>query len=129
MKPVEELRAACERTCRAWQEVLRLQDWNVDIVIARYHGFEKPGSIGQIDSDENIKEARLRLLDPRDNKPEWSETFCDLEVAIVHELLHLHMEPFSQREVEAKAIAEEQAVDLIAWALVKTARRVTRVLN
>ena len=124
MKPpaIEELQGCCERMCRAWQQILRLQDWNIQVEVVRYHGFENDEASGETESSIRLKEAKIRLLDPRDNRPKWSDTFCDLEAVLVHELLHLHMEGFSHREDAAKERAEEQAVDLIAWALVSVAR-------
>ena len=48
-----------------------------------------------------------------------SEEEMNYSLTIVHELLHLHLAPFTQRLNETEQVAEEQAVNAISRSLVQ----------
>ena len=122
---LENFRAAAQRVCRQWQKFLRLEDWDVEIVVDRHYDMPEDCG-GAITMFEHKRQARLRVIDPRDANPRWQQDM-DTEATIVHELLHLYFEPFEQRSDKRLQMAEEQAVHAISVALVSAARAVKRV--
>ena len=112
----EELQVKCEE----WQKILRLQDWNVVAKIKRQSGV-KENSQAHCSWTIQNKQATVIILDPIDY-PEDLSFPQDMEHSLVHELLHLHFCPFDDEVDTPKEIAIEQAVDLIACALIKLHR-------
>jgi len=103
-----------------WQAVLRLQDWAVK---AR---FAEPellgGGVAHCCTTSPRKLATIRIASPetlsRDGDAER-----DPEADLVHELIHLHMDAFAPADwTSPTGVAMEQAIDLIAEALVKLKR-------
>lgn len=103
-----------------WQKRLRLQDWNV---VAEFKCASWMG-----DHDANIlvtvpkKCAHMGILDPRhiEGARAGSVWPMDQEKDLVHELVHLHIEPFApdQESNPTKYELFEQSVDILARALV-----------
>ena len=120
-KALKEFRDAAEAVCRLWQRLLRLEDWDVEVKVLRYYdlGEDTTATMNQFPLK---KDAVLRLIDPRDHNPRWKPV-DSVETDIVHELLHLHFGPLSDRENDAKQVAEEQAVNAISRALVAAAQQ------
>ena len=122
---LENFRASAQRVCRLWQKLLRLEDWDVEILVDRQYDMPKDCG-GSIEAFEHKRQARLRVLDPRDANPRWQPDM-DAEGTIVHELVHLYFEPLEQRSDKRLQIAEEQAVHAITMALLSAARAVKKV--
>ena len=110
--------AQLQQWCEKWQKILRLRDWDVKIQLAR--GFKLTDKQGDVEWSKSQKTAAIRILEPVDYSPDLL-TPQDAEQCVVHELLHLHFAPVDKFEgVEDMLL--EQAIDSIAWALVKCDR-------
>lgn len=117
-----------------WQQVLRLQDWNVDARVARAHemvGDQQP--IAQCDIYEQRKDAVLRVLHPMD-LPTVSQHFLfgeekDYDLSIVHELMHLHFQPFQSAADTAQGLAQEQCIETVSRALLRLYREARPMEN
>ncbi len=101
--------------CRAWQEILKISDWDVEIK------FDKPrdmpdGIIGLCRPMTTQKYARVSILHPTDMDP--SE---DFETVLVHELLHIvfHGELIGIPRKGVESVLFEQAIQATAEALVR----------
>lgn len=110
--------------CAKWQEILRLQDWNIEIRISRARDFEVENACGECSWVLPRKEALIRILDPLDYSP--NHVFPqDMERTLVHELLHLHFAEISEK-AEAAGInidtSLEQALHGIDGALANLRR-------
>jgi hypothetical protein len=121
--PVHLTLEQAEALCLEWQRTLRLQDWQIKVKIARGNGLDLPEGIqGRCEWVIKRRSAFIRLLDPVD----WDKTCLwpqDMEVTLVHELLHLHMAPFDEFKVGTpKDVAVEQAIVAISNALVTLKR-------
>ena len=103
--------------CAYWQKVLRLQDWDVNIKIARVFEMHEDG-IGEINMVMSLKKAFIQILDTNDSAPDEDK---DIELTLVHELVHLHLAEWSEQE-SGMPVSGEQAVDLLAKALVQLKR-------
>lgn len=108
--------------CAEWQRELRLQDWDVVAQYRRGHAMRDPDNQGECAWLPHKKLATIYILDPADYPPDASRP-QDVELTLVHELLHLHFAPFVAERDSAEDIAQEVAIDQIARALVALKRR------
>lgn len=115
----EELRAKCAE----WQKILLLQDWIITIRIRRERDFLNADANAEIVPSLPKRMATISILDPVDYPPDVSEP-QDMELSLVHELLHIHLFPlFADREDEMRLVSEEQAIEAISRGLIALARR------
>jgi hypothetical protein len=128
------------RDCaRQFQELLRLQDWRLDLKIVRGpHRFAFGGHAvamtepdnGQSFVNRHQKLAMIKLIDPLDYCDEYQPQ--DMLRTLIHELLHLHVESFmpdDKPESREKHIAAECALNLIAGALAAQRRELWKLQN
>lgn len=115
-------RYAVERLS-VWQKRLKLQDWNISLVVSRATDL-KPKTLGNIHWDTEKKTATLRVLDPADYKLPFDEMLQDVEFTVVHELIHLELAPVLSplQRNDANRRSEEHAVNDMADALLKLDR-------
>lgn len=96
-----------------WQHILRLRDWNVVAHVVPKS--EVPDCRGDVEHSVGTKSAMIRIGD--------NLTVGEAAEVLVHELLHLHFAPFEAKvNGSAEDIAQEQAIQLIAEALVSQRR-------
>jgi len=116
----EQFEQSCRTQIASWQEVLRLQDWKIELEFWPHKALDQ--SVAKIRSNYNNKSALLILRYPEELAPikhDWPEgEVDDYDLSIVHELLHLMLRPM-ECELEW---AEEQACNLIAASLVRLYR-------
>jgi hypothetical protein len=115
--------ADLNRYCERWQEMLRLQHWKLKVRYGRAREMvsDENGSIawGRCMVNENHLRAKMLILHPDDYEDD--EGRQDIEVTIVHELLHVLMHPLRR---EAKYpdvpgdVAEEQVINVTSELLV-----------
>ncbi len=108
-----------ERT-EHWQRQLRLQDWDVRTSVVRYH--DMGVALGRCRSKVHGRDAIIEITCRADLHSDASEEDRDLEVTLVHELLHLKFPPVSRHQSEAL----EQAIEATARALVRLDRGIRR---
>jgi hypothetical protein len=100
-----------------WQRRLQLQDWNVSILMS-HRGDLRAGTLGNIHWDAEKKTAMIRVLDASDYQTPYSAALKDMELTIVHELIHLELAslPIS----DASRTDEEYAINHLADALLES---------
>lgn len=103
-----------------WQKILRLQDWDVGVKLVRARDMGE-GNLGEVKTNSEHKRAEISLLDPVDHDPVRQISY-DMEETLVHELLHLHFDPFLAKDETSEATAQEQAINAMATALVTLKR-------
>lgn len=104
-----------------WQAALRLLDWTISARFVR-DGELDGGAIAQCKCTIERKIATIKILRPG-RGPDDSPHPRDPESDLIHELLHVHFAPFEPQSWESpKGVAMEQAIDLIAEALVRLKR-------
>ena len=101
-----------------WQKRLNLQDWNISVVVSRA-GDLKPKTLGNVHWDLDKKVALIRVLDPADYRLAPNLILKDIELTVVHELIHLEMAPAlaDLHRTDANRVQEEKAVNRMADAL------------
>src|SRR5882724_1694545 len=104
---------------RLWQKRLRLEDWKIDVKIVRIWDLEQ-GTLGHIDWSVPHKTAVIKVLNPADYELPRDRVPADMELSIVHELVHLHLSALPLNKSSRNA--EEQVVTMIANALVDLER-------
>jgi hypothetical protein len=103
-KSPHDFKKIAEDLVLQWQEILRLQDWDIEVEIIK--GWESPGNYATICGQSLQKRATLKLVDPNDWHPE-DATPKEVAATIVHELLHLH---FRQAGYDYEEDKEEPVV-------------------
>jgi hypothetical protein len=104
-----------------WRQRLKVNDWSISIVASHPHDL-KPGTLGHIHWDVEKKIASIRVLDASDYRMACPDALNDMELTVVHELVHLVLSSVS-RSVEADRGAEEHTVNRIANALLDLSRQ------
>ncbi len=97
-----------------WQERLKLSDWRITWAMAHRSDL-KPNTVGQIHWDKPSRSASILVLDPFDYRMPQNAMLDDMELTIIHELVHLKLT--SLPHSEASRGSEEQAVNGISEAL------------
>lgn len=108
-----------------WQKQLRLEDWEVKYSLRVCGALLGNGhSEGATRTLIKRKECLVTIL--RHDNCSYPEDY-DMEQTLVHELLHLHFDPyFSNDEKSLTHIAQEQTIDQLAHAFVRLNRGIRR---
>jgi hypothetical protein len=120
VQPVTEVEVA--QWVKIWQDRLRLADWKIEAKIVRASEL-KPDTLGNLRWNSDTRTALIRVLDPVDYDLPPARIAQDMELTIVHELVHLHLSVLP-RDPTRKSV-EEQVVDKIASALFNLEKRAT----
>jgi hypothetical protein len=97
-----------------WQQRLKLEAWRISVQQVRSSEL-KPKTLGAIQWDKGKKTAVIWVLDPADYQLPFHEMLDDMELTIVHELVHLELASLPRSQ--ASRSSEEYAVNGIADAL------------
>lgn len=103
-----------------WQQRLNLQDWKLSVE-SSHPGDLKPETLGNIRWDSGKKTAVVRVLAVADYTMACPAALEDMELTVVHELVHLTLAPL--RNSATNRSDEEHAVNQIADALLKLERQ------
>ena len=109
--------------CRKWQDILRLNDWNVAVELIRESEFSEPDRAGEVYITLSKGEALILLLDPLIPTQDCPFPY-DMEQTLVHELLHLHFATFEPQDDDLKHDLWERAVESITKTLIALYRRI-----
>ena len=101
-----------------WQQRMDLKDWQIRVEVVRSDRLE-PKTLGNIHWDTDLKSATICVLSPEDYKLPHDAMLNDMELTIVHELVHLELASLP-RSVESRRV-EEHAVNALSSALLKLA--------
>ena len=86
-----EVKAEAERLITYWQRQLRLEDWDVTVIVPDYD----PEGAAKISTSNVMGVAKITIRNPAITPPGRFGPE-DLEISVVHELLHLrfpHIDP------------------------------------
>jgi len=97
-----------------WRQRLKLDDWQISVAMARLSDLP-PKTLGGIRWDKTKKTAVIWVLDPADYRLPFRETLDDMELTVVHELVHLDLASLPRGQ--ASRGSEERAVSGIAEAM------------
>ncbi|MFN6572401.1 hypothetical protein [Dendronalium sp. ChiSLP03b] len=103
-----------QQSCQEWQQRLKLQDWDISVKVVPHR--ESEGAWGNVRWNLQEKFADIKLLDPNDQS-DGMRPYC-MEETLVHELLHLHFALFDADANTPEQLAQEQAINALARALV-----------
>lgn len=107
-----------------WQQRLNLSDWKISVVLAHPRDL-KPNTLGNIHWDAKQKTAVIRVLDASDYQVSCREALPDMEMTLVHELVHLELSSLPRSAASRRE--EEFAVNRIADALLRLDREKTTI--
>jgi len=103
-----------------WQQRLNLSKWNIRANLVRTRSL-KPKTLGGINWDSTTMTATIAVMSTYDYKLPFGDMLDDMEFTVVHELVHLQLSSLPRSE--ASRSAEEHAVNEIAGALLKLAKK------
>ena len=103
-----------------WRQRLKLEDWQVSAVMTRRSDLA-PRTLGGIHWDKPKKTAVIWVLDPADYRLPLREMLDDMQLTIVHELVHLELTSLPRGQ--ASRGSEERAVSGIAEAMLELDRQ------
>jgi hypothetical protein len=103
-----------------WQQRLKLGEWQISVVMTHRDDL-KPKTLGGIRWDKPKKTAVVWVLDASDYRLPFRAMLDDMELTIVHELVHLELASLPRSE--ASRGSEEHAVNGIAEALLGLDRK------
>lgn len=118
--PAEQVAIFLNERLTHWRQRLNLGEWQISIVTTRRDDL-KPKTIGKIRWDKRNKTAVIEVLDAADYTLPRAAMLDDMELTVVHELVHLELASLPRSE--ASRSSEEHAVNRIAEALVRLDRR------
>jgi len=93
---------------------MSLNDWDLRVQIVRATELE-PKTLGNIHWDTDTHQATIDVLSSYDYTLSTPEMLKDMEMTIVHEMVHLQLATLPRSE--ATRVEEEHAVNRIAGAL------------
>jgi hypothetical protein len=105
---------------QTWQDRMNLKDWDIRVELVRSSQLE-PKTLGNVHWDMDVKQARIMVLSPEDYTLPYKEMLDDMEFNVVHELVHIELASLPRSDASRRN--EEHAVNEIASALLKLARR------
>ena len=111
-----------EALAQEWQGILRLQDWDIDILLVHHYELEE-GAMGSAQYQPTLNCAKIRILRPEEVENEDDQ---DVEPSLVHELLHVKMAGLHSHDAPLKGEkyrAYESIIEGLAQVLVKLKRR------
>jgi hypothetical protein len=103
-----------------WQQRLKLADWKISVVMSHPRDL-KPATLGNIHWDAGKKTAAIRVLHASDYQLPCHEALTDMELTLVHELVHLELSSLPRSQ--ASRHEEELAVNRITDALLRLDRQ------
>lgn len=105
-----------------WKKKLRLQDWMIWIELAKSQDMMNPNCEAQINHLQQNKQAKILIVHP-DHRPHESWYPQDMEWSLVHELLHLHLNPIENENNPNNYDFVEQAIESITHGLIALERK------
>ncbi|MGC9948969.1 MAG: hypothetical protein ABSF64_21585 [Bryobacteraceae bacterium] len=99
-----------------WQQRMGLTEWKISMVLS-HAGDLKPKTLGNVHWDSIQKTAVIRALDASDYRVSCHEALPDMEMTLVHELVHLELASLPRSP--ASRHEEELAVNRLADALMR----------
>lgn len=100
---------------RFWQRVLRLQDWDIIYEWKRYHELHGKDAEATCKIAHRHQMAWVSVRHPDDCPPEHTPDM-DVDLTIVHELLHITLHPLSDKP---DTDTEEVIVEVLSRQIVK----------
>ena len=105
---------------RIWQQRLNLADWNIRVKLVRARQLEA-NTLGNVHWDLDAKEATVGVLSTYDYKLPFQAMLDDMEVTVVHELVHIQLASLPRST--ASRGQEEHAVTELTRALLQLAKQ------
>ena len=110
-----------QELCKEWQDRLRLNAWDIMVNLYRSREFFNENCVGENTYEFKKQESTIRILDPVDFDPNTNFP-QDMEVVLVHELLHLLFASFEPEDGTLQHDMMEQTIEQIAKVLVSLKR-------
>jgi hypothetical protein len=104
-----------DKWLKEWQNILRLQDWDIRIRLVKQPELVREGIEGESQVQQTNKTGSIRILHPDEYNARWKPGTQNIERVLVHELLHFHLDGLDVPESRHREL--EQAIECIEPAL------------
>ncbi len=104
---------------QVWQARLNLKNWNIHVQLVHPDELE-PKTLGNIHWDSNNKHATIDVLSSYDYTLPTPAMLNDMEMTVVHELVHLHLAALPRTDATRRN--EEYVVNQISRALLNLSK-------
>ena len=118
--------SSAQRALNYWQRRLRLTEWTITVEIVRGDRLSRGGQrlLGECEVLSTKQIAVIRLLDHNDFIPDNGfVTFHDMELTLIHELLHVRLNGLRDGVEAVEELSEERAVHALSQTLSEFAAR------
>lgn len=110
-----------KKLCSFWQNQLKLNNWRIIVGIKNLTEFNNKQSLSEIEFVSALNKAVIKILDPSDYPQSPFEQ--DMEISLVHELLHLHFALFEPKsDASLEFLIMESTIEQLANILVEMKR-------
>lgn len=110
-----------KKLCSFWQNQLKLNNWRIIVGIKNLTEFNNKQSLSEIEFVSALNKAVIKILDPSDYPQSPFEQ--DMEISLVHELLHLHFALFEPKSDDLlEFLIMESTIEQLANILVEMKR-------
>ena len=96
-----------KKFCKKWQKKLKLQDWECRTSLLHPNDLSNKGAWGEIFKYDKWKVANISISNPK----LVSDQNFDLELVIVHELLHIHFDEVLNKTKEEQSSSENRELE------------------
>lgn len=110
------------RKLAEWKQELGIE-WDIEVRVVRADKLK--GNHGLVRMTEEKRMALILLLDPVDAPVDEMRPY-DMEITLVHELVHVMLAPFNGKPHDHKDIVSEQCVHSVSSAMVRMRRAARR---
>lgn len=114
--------------CHKWQRLLQLTDWDIIVRVTRSSKMDRTDVLGTNSFAISNHKSLINILDPQDYPNSPFE--YDMEVCLVHELLHLPVKYFAEPEEDTlESFMMESFIEKMAFFLVEQQRKIDKLEN
>ena len=126
-----EVQASLIRLLAIWQKLLGLSDWKIEVQLVKKKALGSDDGYtahAKVFPDPQSQQAVVLIVRPEDFEPGDIEGAYNPEFLLVHELLHLPLELFSDRTIDngdyydGKGMFREQFINRMAGLLIELSK-------
>ena len=127
----QEVQASLTRLLAIWKKLLGLSDWRIEVRLVKKKALGSDDGYtahAKVFPDPQSQQAVVLIVRPEDFEPGDIDGTYNPEFLLVHELLHLPLELFSDRAIDnedyydGKGMFSEQFINRIAGLLIELSK-------
>ena len=105
-----------EELCEEYQELLRVQDWEVILSVVPPEKMTRKDRAGEIEFFPEHMDVKIRILDPESENVKNNERF-DMRSILLHELLRLAFYDYEMKKSKSFDAGVNRVADALSYLL------------